>query len=103
MIKKIFKESFLYTFANHAPLLVNIFILPIITPYLTANDYGIYGLALAYTGALSALANLGFIPLFQNSFFKKNKYSTLSMEFSDGAKLRKFFQVNGSYLPIIVS
>lgn len=74
MIQKVFKESFLYTFANHAPLLVNIIILPIITPYLTANDYGIYGLALAYTGIFSSIANLGFIPLFQNSFFKEKEH-----------------------------
>lgn len=73
MIQKIFKESFLYTFANHAPLLVNIIILPIITPYLTANDYGIYGLTLAYTGVLSSLADLGFTTLFQNTFFKEKK------------------------------
>jgi len=71
MIKKIFKESFLYTFANNAPLLVNIFILPVITPFLTSQDYGIYGLVFAYTAALSALSNLGFIALFQNSFFKE--------------------------------
>jgi O-antigen/teichoic acid export membrane protein len=73
MIRRVFKESFLYTIANHAPLFINILILPIITPYLTSKDYGIYGLALAYTGLLSSLANLGFIPMFQNSFFKENE------------------------------
>lgn len=73
MIGKVFKESLLYTFANQAPLLINIFILPILTPFLTPKDYGIYGLALAYIGGFSALALLGYIALFQNAYFKNRE------------------------------
>lgn len=73
MIRKVFKESLLYTLANQAPLLINIFILPLLTPYLTSKDYGIYGLALAYIGGFSALALLGYIALFQNAYFKNNE------------------------------
>lgn len=74
MIKKIFGHSSLYTIANHLPLFANIIILPIITPYLTKYDYGIYGLTFAYLGGLSAFSMLGIQVLLQNSFFKKNEF-----------------------------
>ena len=78
MIKKIFGHSFLYTLANHIPLVANIFILPIITPFLTREDYGIYGLTYAYIGGIQAFSMLGIDILFQNSFFKyKTTYKQL--------------------------
>jgi O-antigen/teichoic acid export membrane protein len=73
MLKKIFKESVLYTFAQQVPLLANIVILPLITPFLTPEDYGMFGLLMAYVQGLSFLADLGFGVLFQNSFFKNNE------------------------------
>ena len=54
MLRKIFGHSVLYTIANHLPLIANIIILPIITPFLTKFDYGIYGLTYAYLGGFSA-------------------------------------------------
>lgn len=92
MIQRVFKDSILYTFANHAPLLVNIFILPIITPFLSPEDYAIYGLALAYTGALAALGHLGFIPLFQNAFFHSpNEYPSLWSKYFGVLLIWRFF------------
>jgi len=77
MLKKIFKESVLYTFANQAPLIANIFVLPLITPFLTAFDYGVFGLTYAYINGFSFLSDLGMSVLFQNSFFKdKENYKT---------------------------
>ena len=73
MLKKIFGHSILYTIANHLPLVANIIILPIITPYLTKIDYGIYGLTYAYLGGLSAFSLLGIHVLLQNSYFKINR------------------------------
>ena len=73
MLRKIFGHSFLYTIANHLPLIANIVILPIITPFLTKFDYGIYGLTYAYLGGFSAFSLLGIHVLLQNSFFKKKK------------------------------
>ena len=55
MIKKIFGHSALYTLANNIPLLANLIILPIITPFLNREDYGIYGLLFAYLGAFQYL------------------------------------------------
>ncbi len=73
MLKFILGNSILYTFANYLPLLANIIILPIITPYLTTFDYGIYGLVFAYISGLSFLSDLGLTVLFQNSYFKTNE------------------------------
>jgi len=70
MIKKIFGHSALYTLANNIPLLANLIILPIITPFLNREDYGIYGLLFAYLGAFSIFKNLGIEVAFQNSYFK---------------------------------
>ena len=70
MLKKIFGHSFLYTIANQIPLLANLIILPIVTPFLTREDYGIYGLLLAYLGAFTAFSTIGIDVLFQNTYFK---------------------------------
>lgn len=68
----------MYTVANHVPMVANLFVLPILTPYLSPKDYGIYGLLMGYIGALGSFGDLGMIVLFQNSFFKeKEKYKEL--------------------------
>jgi O-antigen/teichoic acid export membrane protein len=71
MLKKLFSHSFLYAIGPQVPKLANILVLPIITQFLTAADYGIYGTLLAYSGLLSGLKMLGFDVLLVNSFFKK--------------------------------
>ena len=78
MIKKIFGHSLLYSLANHVPLFANILILPFITPFLTKEDYGIFGLTYAYIGAFNAFSMLGVEALIQNSYFKnKSKFKVL--------------------------
>ncbi|MFM7619368.1 MAG: oligosaccharide flippase family protein [Bacteroidota bacterium] len=82
MIRKIVQHTFFYSFANQIPSLVNLFLLPILTPHLSSDDYAIYGLILAYVGVLGAFSSLGYIVLFQNSFFHmgeafKQKWSKL--------------------------
>ena len=78
MIKKIFGHSFLYSLANHVPLFANILILPFITPFLTKEDYGIFGLTYAYIGAFNAFSMLGVEALIQNAYFKnKSKFKAL--------------------------
>lgn len=71
MLKKLFSHSFLYAIGPQVPKLANILVLPIITQFLTAVDYGVYGTLLAYSGLLSGLKMLGFEVLLVNSFFKK--------------------------------
>ncbi len=74
MLKFVLRESFLYTLANYTGLIANLFITPLITPMLRAEDYAILALFHAVTGAVSPLGNLGLINLFQNSFFKDKEH-----------------------------
>ena len=73
MFKKVFKDSVLLTIANQLPSLVSLFTLPILTPYLTPFDYGIWSLIFAYIGGFSALRDLGLVTVYTNIFFKYNK------------------------------
>ena len=82
MLKKIVSHTFFYSFANQAPALINLFLLPFLTPFLTAEDYAIYGLILSYAGLVGAFSSLGYIVLFQQSYFDsredyKKKWSRL--------------------------
>lgn len=82
MLKKIVSHTFFYSFANQTPALINLFLLPFLTPFLTAEDYAIYGLILSYAGLVGAFSSLGYIVLFQQSYFDsqedyKSKWSRL--------------------------
>lgn len=70
MLKKILSHSLIYALGPQVPKLASLFVLPIITKYLTSNDYGIYGLVTSYSGLFSAMSDLGFSVLLVNSFFK---------------------------------
>lgn len=70
MLRKIFQNSIIYTIGPQIPRLAGILVLPLITPYLTSIDYGIYGLITAYLGTLGALADLGMAVVMVNSFYK---------------------------------
>lgn len=69
LIKKIFSDSLIYTIGPQLPKVASIFILPVITKYLTQDDYGIAGIILAYTSFLGAISDLGFSVLMMNSFY----------------------------------
>lgn len=60
----------LFTMAPFLPKIINIFLLPIMTRYLTDVDFGIAGTISAYTGAIGAFATLGLQIVLQNTFFK---------------------------------
>lgn len=76
MLKKLLSHSFLYAVGPQVPKLANFLVLPIVTQYLTAVDYGIYGTLLAYSGLLGGIKSLGFDVLLVNSFFKKTAWKT---------------------------
>ncbi|MFN4234161.1 MAG: lipopolysaccharide biosynthesis protein [Bacteroidia bacterium] len=71
MLKKLFTHSFLYAIGPQIPRLASIFILPLTTAYLTPKDYGISALLMAYTGAISALKDLGIVILLVNYFYQR--------------------------------
>ena len=69
-IKKLLSDSLIYAVGPQIPKIASIFVLPIITKYLTSIDYGIAGIIAAYTGLLSALGDLGFSVVMVNTFYK---------------------------------
>lgn len=77
MLKKLLSHGFLYSIGPQVPKIANIFVLPIITLYLTPLDYGIYGTVLAYSAIFGGMKSLGFDILLVNSFYKKNSWKLL--------------------------
>jgi O-antigen/teichoic acid export membrane protein len=70
MIRKLFSHTIIYGAAPHVSKVASFFVLPIVTQYLTAVDYGIYGVVTATTGLISVLANLGLRVVLVNSYYK---------------------------------
>jgi O-antigen/teichoic acid export membrane protein len=66
---KILRDSIFYTILPRISFLTYFLLLPIISPYLTLIDFGIYGIIMAYVGAIQMFTGLGQIVLLQNSFF----------------------------------
>jgi O-antigen/teichoic acid export membrane protein len=74
---KIFKGSLLMVIAINLPQLINFFLLPITSKYLTKSDFGIFGTIMAFNGLIIVFQNLGIDMLLVSSFYKKNKLRTL--------------------------
>src|ERR1700753_1480062 len=73
MFKRLLKGAIIYSLLPQLPKVITIFTYPVLTRYLTANDYGIYGLATAYIGLISILKELGFTLIFVNTFYKRRQ------------------------------
>lgn len=81
MLKKLLTNTFLFGLAPYVPKVVSVFLMPVMTKYLTSTDYGIAGTIDAYTSALSAFATLGFGSVLSVVFFRaKNHYKVLWRE-----------------------
>jgi O-antigen/teichoic acid export membrane protein len=74
MLKKLLSHSAIYGLAPSIPKIAGIFVLPIITKYLTNVDFGIAGTIAAYTGAISVFSTLGFNIVLTTSFYKHPHY-----------------------------
>lgn len=73
-IKKIFGNTLAFGVIPKIPTAINLIILPIITPYLTLDDYGIWGVISAYCSFFVCLAPLGLNIHLTNSFFEVKKW-----------------------------
>lgn len=73
-IKKIFGNTLAFGVIPKIPTVINMFLLPIITPYLTLDDYGIWGIISAYCSFFISLAPLGLNIHLTNSFFEVKKW-----------------------------
>lgn len=67
--KKFAIDSIIYTLLPKVSVVAALLILPWITPYLTLEDYGIYGLLMAYITLFQIVIVLGQNILIQNAFF----------------------------------
>lgn len=70
MIRKLISDSVIYAIGPQLPRVVGIFLLPVLTKYLTASDYAIYGIATAYVAGLGSLRDLGFTQVMVNYFYR---------------------------------
>lgn len=70
MLKKLFSHTLIYGLAPQIPKLASVAILPLITPFLSTEDFGIYGLITTAIAAVAAFGNLGLNVILSNTFFK---------------------------------
>ena len=68
--RKIVTNSFYFGVIPRLSTLVNVIILPIITPYLTTFDYGIQGVVTSYTGLMAMVTSLGLAFHLTNSYYE---------------------------------
>lgn len=81
MLKDLFKGSAIYGIAPFIPKILTIFLLPILTKYLTSTDYGIIGTITSITFAVQALQDLGLKTLLPNYFYKcRGQYKVMWRE-----------------------
>jgi O-antigen/teichoic acid export membrane protein len=73
LLKKITTDAFLYSVLPQLPKVVNILLLPFITPFLSPVDYAVYGTVIAFVSGFEILKSLGLDVVLLNSFFKTPK------------------------------
>lgn len=71
---KILKKSFYFGVIPKISTLINVILLPIITPYLTPYDYGVWGIISSYSGFVLAMVPLGLNMHLSNSFFEYKQW-----------------------------
>ena len=70
MLKRLIGDFGIYGIAPIIPKVAGVAVLPLITPFLTKEDYGLYGIVMAYTGFFGAFYTLGLFVTLSNSFYK---------------------------------
>lgn len=75
MLKKLLSDFGFYGVIPFIPKLANVFVLPLITPFLTATDYGVFGIIMSYVSLSQIIYSLGIQVNLPNSFYKsKSQY-----------------------------
>lgn len=81
MLRDLFKGSAIYGVAPFVPKILTVFLLPILTRFLTSTDYGIIGTITSITFAVQALQDLGLRTLLPNYFYKcRSQYKVMWRE-----------------------
>ncbi len=68
LIKKIINHSLIYAVLPKLPILLGFVILPLITPYLSNIDYGIYGIVLSIVTGVTVIKTLGLDVILMNTY-----------------------------------
>lgn len=71
---KTLKNSFYFGVIPKISTLINVILLPVITPYLTPYDYGVWGIISSYLGFIAAIVPLGLNMHLSNSFFEYKQW-----------------------------
>lgn len=68
MLRKLLSHAAIYGLAAQVPRLAGVLVLPIITQYLSPQDYGVAGVVTAYAYALTLLQSLGLSVVMVNAY-----------------------------------
>ncbi len=78
MLRKLIGDFGVYGIAPFIPKVAGVVVLPLITPFLTKEDYGLYGIVTAYTGFFTVFYTLGLFVTLSNSFYRsRSQYKWL--------------------------
>ena len=69
-LRKLFSDSVIYAIGPQIPKVAGVFVLPLITRYLSEIDYGLYGIITSYISFFSAMSDLGLSIVLVNSYYK---------------------------------
>lgn len=69
-VSKVIKNSLWFGVIPKLSTLINVIILPIITPYLSAYDMGIWGVITGYVGIFTSISSLGLYVHLTNSYYE---------------------------------
>ena len=69
-VKKILVNSLWFGIVPKLSMVLNVLLLPIITPYLSPHDYGIWGMIVSYISIITSVTALGLNVHLTNSFFE---------------------------------
>lgn len=67
--KKLFINIFLFSVTPRLDAILSLFVFPLITPFLTEEDFGVWGIVTSYFGIGLAVSTLGLEVNFTNAFF----------------------------------
>jgi O-antigen/teichoic acid export membrane protein len=82
LIKSVFKFTFNYTVANIISKLANFIILPFISYFISAEEFGIYSLIISYTIIVTVFSELGTHFYFQTKYLNSTNYKYIDLSFS---------------------
>lgn len=73
-LTKFIGNAFYFGIIPKIPTFINVFLLPIITPFLSLEDYGIWGIITSYSSLFVCLAPLGLHVHLHNYYFEVKKW-----------------------------